>query len=75
MPLCDLYQHYTAFPTNAWSRSGEFSVTNQVPKALNARANELVLQAWKDAGKAPNECAIMLSSIGVQRRTSMSTSS
>jgi hypothetical protein len=24
----------TAFPTNAWSRSGEFSITNQVPKAL-----------------------------------------
>jgi hypothetical protein len=41
------------------------------PSNVDARANELVLQVLKFSGKVPKECAIMLSFIGVQRRTSM----
>jgi len=86
----------TAFPTDAWSKSGEFSVTNEVLKSLldnkfsvrdaiedldtlglntpnnvDDRANSIVLNAWQKAGKVPKKRAIMLSSIGVQRRTAM----
>jgi len=86
----------TAFPTNAWSKSGEFSVTNEVLRALvdnrfsvkNAirdldelglntpnnvddRANALVLDAWERAGKVAKKRVVLLSSIGVQRRTDM----
>ena len=86
----------TAFPTNAWSRSGEFSVTDKVIKALlennlsvkdaisdldqlglntpnnvDDRANQMVLRAWNDSCKVRKKRAIMLSSIGVQRRDTM----
>mmetsp|Transcript_2849 Transcript_2849/g.4350 ORF Transcript_2849/g.4350 Transcript_2849/m.4350 type:complete len:350 (+) Transcript_2849:43-1092(+) len=86
----------TAFPTDAWSRSGEFSVKDQVLKALldnkfsvkdalsdldnlglntpnnvDARSNQVLLKAWKEVCNVPKKRAIMLSSIGVQRRDSM----
>ncbi|CAB9501499.1 Complex I intermediate-associated protein 30 domain containing protein [Seminavis robusta] len=86
----------TAFPTKAWSRSGEATVTDNVIKALldtqfnvkdairsldelglntpnnvDDRANALILQAWDAVCTVPQKRAIMLSSIGVQRRDSM----
>lgn len=86
----------TAFPTEAWSKSGEFSVTDEVLQALlsnrfsvkdaiqdldalglntpnnvDNRANALVLDTWESVGKAKKKRVILLSSIGVQRRTAM----
>jgi len=86
----------TAFPTQAWSRPGEYSVVSEVLQALvdtkfdvpqaisqlddkglntpnnvDARANEFILKAWRDACRVPRKRAIMLSSIGVTRRESM----
>jgi nucleoside-diphosphate-sugar epimerase len=86
----------TAFPTEAWSRAGDTSVTSDVVKALvdngfnwqkaiasldelglntpanvDARANEFLLDAWDAAAKVKQKRAILLSSIGVQRRTTM----
>ena len=86
----------TAFPTEAWSKSGDFSVTNEVLKSLldnkfsvndairdldelglntpnnvDNRANSLVLDTWASFGRVSKKRVIMLSSIGVQRRTSM----
>ena len=86
----------TAFPTKAWSRSGESTVTADVVQALvdtkfsvkqalasldtlglntpnniDDRANDFILQAWDSVCKVKQKRAIMLSSIGVQRRESM----
>ncbi|KAL7528675.1 hypothetical protein ACHAXR_002567, partial [Thalassiosira sp. AJA248-18] len=86
----------TAFPTKAWTKSGEEGVTNDVLKALldnsfsvkeaiasldadglntpnnvDAKSNEFVVQAWNDACTVAQKRIIMLSSIGVQRRTTM----
>lgn len=86
----------TAFPTDAWSKSGGFSVTNEVlsallanrlsvpaalrdldalglntPNNVDGRANALVLDAWERVGRATKKRAVLLSSIGVERRTEM----
>ena len=86
----------TAFPTKAWSRSGEATVSGDVLKALTDskfsvkeaiasldslglntpnnigdRANAFILNAWDSVASAKQKRAIMLSSIGVQRRDSM----
>lgn len=86
----------TAFPTKAWSRSGDTTVTGDVLKAMvdskfavkdaissldelglntpnnvDDRANAFIMQAWDSACKVPQKRAIMLSSIGVQRRDTM----
>jgi len=86
----------TAFPTEAWSKSGEFSVTGEVLQALASnkfsirdaiqdldalglntpnnvddRANALVLDTWESVCKTRKKRVILLSSIGVQRRTAM----
>ena len=86
----------TAFPTKAWSRSGDSTVTNNVLKALvdnkfsvkdaistldelglntpnniDAKANEFILKAWDSVCGAKQKRAIMLSSIGVERRDTM----
>ena len=86
----------TAFPTKAWSRSGEATVSGDVLKALtdskfsvkeaiasldslglntpnniDDRANAFILNAWDSVASAKQKRAIMLSSIGVQRRDSM----
>jgi nucleoside-diphosphate-sugar epimerase len=86
----------TAFPTKAWSRSGDATVTGDVLKALvdsgfsvkdaissldalglntpnnvDDRANAFFLKAWDSVCKVPQKRAIMLSSIGVQRRETM----
>jgi len=86
----------TAFPTEAWSRSGSFSVTGEVVKALlgskfdvqkaisslddlglntpnnvDDRANGMILRAWDSACSVRKKRAVMLSSIGVNRRESM----
>lgn len=86
----------TAFPTKAWSRSGEATVTGDVlkalvdsgfsvkdaissldelglntPKNIDNKANAFIFQAWDSVCKTQQKRAIMLSSIGVQRRDSM----
>jgi nucleoside-diphosphate-sugar epimerase len=86
----------TAFPTKAWSRSGDSTITGDVLKALldnqfslrdavknlddlglntpnniDDRANAFVLQAWNAVCKTKQNRAIMLSSIGVERREQM----
>ena len=86
----------TAFPTKAWSRSGDSAITGDVIKALidskfsikdaigsldqlglntpnnvDDRANAFILKAWDAVCTVPQKRAIMLSSIGVQRRDSM----
>jgi nucleoside-diphosphate-sugar epimerase len=86
----------TAFPTEAWSRSGDATVTADVLKALvdnkfnikdaiaaldelglntpnnvDYEANAFILRAWDAVCTAPRKRAIMLSSIGVQRRDAM----
>ena len=86
----------TAFPTKAWSRSGDATVTGDVlkalvdskfsvqdaissldemglntPKNVDNLANTFIMQAWVSACKVQQKRAIMLSSIGVQRRETM----
>ena len=86
----------TAFPTKAWSRSGETDIAGDVLQALlenkfsvkeaiasldqeglntpnnvDAKANEFIVKSWQSAAKVQKKRAIMLSSIGVQRRDSM----
>jgi len=86
----------TAFPTKAWSRSGDSTVTSDVlkalvdnkfsfeeaiasldtlglntPKNVDDLANKFILQAWDSACNVKQKRAIMLSSIGVQRRETM----
>jgi nucleoside-diphosphate-sugar epimerase len=87
----------TAFPTKAWSRSGDATVTGDVLKALldnkfslreavksldqlglntpnnvDDRANAFLLKAWDSVcTKSKQRRAIMLSSIGVERREQM----
>ena len=86
----------TAFPTKAWTKSGEEDVSKDVLKALldnsfniknsiaaldeqglntpnnvDAKSNDFIVQAWNAACKVMQNRAIMLSSIGVQRREQM----
>lgn len=86
----------TAFPTKAWSRTGDTGIAGDVASALldnkfsvedaiasldkqglntpnnvDAKANEFIVQAWLQAAKVQKKRAIMLSSIGVQRRDQM----
>lgn len=86
----------TAFPTKAWSRTGDTDITGNVvsalldtkfkvkdaiasldgqglntPQNVDAKANEFVFRTWQKAAKVPKKRVVMLSSIGVQRRTSM----
>ena len=86
----------TAFPTKAWSRTGEegiagnvvsalvankFSVVDALaaldeqgfntPSNIDAKANEFIFKTWQKAAKVLKKRAIMLSSIGVNRRASM----
>eukprot|EP00560_Eucampia_antarctica_P005587 CAMPEP_0197832334 /NCGR_PEP_ID=MMETSP1437-20131217/14314_1 /TAXON_ID=49252 ORGANISM="Eucampia antarctica, Strain CCMP1452" /NCGR_SAMPLE_ID=MMETSP1437 /ASSEMBLY_ACC=CAM_ASM_001096 /LENGTH=327 /DNA_ID=CAMNT_0043435663 /DNA_START=126 /DNA_END=1109 /DNA_ORIENTATION=+ len=41
------------------------------PKNVDALANQLILSAWNSASRVPKKRAILLSSIGVQRRDKM----
>ncbi len=41
------------------------------PKNVDARGNQLILSAWNDASRVQKKRAILLSSIGVQRRSQM----
>lgn len=86
----------TAFPTKAWSRTGDtgiagdvlsalietkFSVKDAIsmlddaglntPNNVDAKANEFLVELWASTSRAAKKRAIMLSSIGVQRRDSM----
>mmetsp|Transcript_23744 Transcript_23744/g.33310 ORF Transcript_23744/g.33310 Transcript_23744/m.33310 type:complete len:346 (-) Transcript_23744:230-1267(-) len=86
----------TAFPTKAWSRTGETGIAGDVisalvekqfnvkdaissldeqglntPNNVDAKANEFIIEQWQSVSKVPKKRAIMLSSIGVQRRDSM----
>lgn len=86
----------TAFPTKAWTKSGEKGITGDVlgalisngfnvkdaiaslddknfntPNNVDARSNRFVVDAWNEACGVAQKRAIMLSSIGVQRRDSM----
>jgi len=86
----------TAFPTKAWTKSGETGVAWDVLKALfensfdankaissldargfntpqnvDAQSNQFLVNAWNRASKVNQKRAIMLSSIGVQRRSQM----
>jgi len=86
----------TAFPTKAWTKSGEDEVSNVVLKSLldnsfsikeaissldaeglntpynvDAKSNEFLVKTWNEVCKVAQKRIIMLSSIGVQRRTTM----
>jgi len=87
----------TAFPTKGWSKNGEYSITNEVIRALldskfniptalqsldalglntpnniDNNANQHILNSWLTSkSRADKKRIIMLSSIGVDRRTTM----
>lgn len=97
---CVICTGTTAFPTQAWSKSGEEGIFTKVlsslltseaplgerwqamiegldgegyntPKNVDERGTLAILKAWEKAAGADRKRMVMLSSIGVQRRTQM----